>query len=226
MPASELATAMPRSSWQCTLIVAFWMLGTFSRMARISAAELLGNCVAGGVGDVDDGCAGINRRLQHFEQVGGVGAAGVFGVELHVVGVTAGPLDRVDGHLHHLDLLLAQSLAVALISELAHDVNVGDADAGMDTRPLRFGQSFAASLDVRGHGSRQSANHRPFDLLRDQLDGLEIIRRGSGISRLDNVDFEPRQLACQGQLVASSKTCSRRLFAIPQRRVKHCYFRR
>ena len=117
-------------------------------------AELLGDGVASGVGDVDDGRAGVNRRLEHFEQVGRVGTAGVFGVELHVVGVAAGALDRVDGHLHHADLLFAQSLAVALVPELAHDVNVGDADAGMDSRTLRFGQSFAASLDVSGHGTR------------------------------------------------------------------------
>jgi hypothetical protein len=34
---SVLATAMPRSSWQCTLITARSMPGTFSRMLRISA---------------------------------------------------------------------------------------------------------------------------------------------------------------------------------------------
>jgi len=36
-PASEFATAMPRSSWQCTEITALSMFGTRSRTMRISA---------------------------------------------------------------------------------------------------------------------------------------------------------------------------------------------
>ena len=80
-----------------------------------------------------------------------------------------------------------------------------------------------ASMSL-GHGPRQRANHRPFDLLRDQLDGLEIARRRIGISRLDNVDLKPRQLPGQGHLVARSQARPGRLFAVSQCRVEHRYF--
>ena len=63
-PASVLATAMPRSSWQCTLMTARSMLGTFSRMRADQRAVLLRHGIAGGVGDIDHGGAGVDDGLR------------------------------------------------------------------------------------------------------------------------------------------------------------------
>ena len=52
-------------------------------------AVLLGNGVAGGVRNVDDGCARVDDRLQHLEEVQRRGAAGIFGVELNVANAVA-----------------------------------------------------------------------------------------------------------------------------------------
>ena len=128
--------------------------------AADQAAVLLRHGVAGGVGNVDHGGAGIDHRLEHLEQVGGIGASGVFGVELHVVGELARQLDRVDRHLQDLHFLLGEGLAVPVVPELAHDVDVGGADSGMDARPLGLGQRLAARLDVDRHRARQRADRR------------------------------------------------------------------
>ena len=137
-----------------------------SRMRADQAAVLLGHGVAGGVGNVDDGGSGIDRGFDHFEQVRRIGAAGVFGVELDVVGVLARQFDGVDGHLQDLDSLLGERLAVAFILEFADDVDVGCADAGVNARPLGFGQRFAAGVDVVGDGAREGADGGTLDFLR------------------------------------------------------------
>ena len=133
-------------------------------MRRIRRAVLFGHGVAGGVGNVDHGGAGVDDGLDHFEQVGGVGAAGVFGVELHLVDELARELDGIDRHLQNLALLFGERLAVALIAELAIDVNVGGADSGVDAGPRALGQGFAAGFDVGGDGARKRADGGPLDL--------------------------------------------------------------
>jgi hypothetical protein len=70
------------------------------------AAVLLGHGVAGGVRNVDYRSSGIDRGFDHFEEVTGIGAAGILGVELDVVGILAGKFDGVDRHLENLDPLL------------------------------------------------------------------------------------------------------------------------
>jgi hypothetical protein len=62
MPASEFATAMPRSLWQCTENTALSEFGTRSRTVR-TAEIFLRHRVADGVGDIDGGGAGLDRGL-------------------------------------------------------------------------------------------------------------------------------------------------------------------
>ncbi len=186
-------------------------------------AELLRHGIARGVRNVDDGGAGVDDGLEHLEQVGRIGAAGVFGVELDVVGVLAGQLDRVDRHLHELGPLLRQRLAVLLVPELAHDVDVRDADPGVDARALGLGQRFAAGLDIARHRAGQGADDGALDLAGDELHGLEVLRRRGRIARLDDVDVQPRQLPGDGQLLPASETGAGRLLAISQRRVEYSH---
>ncbi len=161
---------------------------------------------------------------EHLEEICRIGAAGVFGVELDVVGVLAGQLDGVHRHLQNLDLLLAQRLAVPLVPEFAADVDIRRADAGVDARPAGLGQGLAAGFDIGGHGARQGADRRALDLLRDALDGLEIFGRRGGIAGLDHVHVQPRQLRGDRELLPASQAGSGGLLAVAQGGVEYRYF--
>ena len=162
---------------------------------------------------------------EHLEQVGRIGAAGVFGVELDVVGELPRQLDGVDRHLRGSWPSFRQRLAVALVPELAGDVDIRGADAGVDARPFRALASALpqASMSL-GHGAGKGADRGPLDLARRSVDGLEILRRRGGISGLDHVHVERRQLPGDDELLPASKARAGRLFAVPQGGVEHRYF--
>ena len=63
MPASEFATAMPRSLWQCAENRALSEFGTRSRSMRDKREIFVRRGVADGVGDVDRGRAGPDRSF-------------------------------------------------------------------------------------------------------------------------------------------------------------------
>ena len=123
-----------------------------------------------------------------------------------------------------MHLLLAQRPAIALVAELAHDVNIRGADAGVDARPAGLGQGFAASFDVGGHGARKGADGRAFDFLRDEPDGLEIFRRGRRIAGLDDVHVQLRQLPGDDEFLAAAEARAGGLLAISQRGIEYRYF--
>ena len=175
---------------------------------------LLGNGVASGVGNVDDGCARIDNGLQHLEEVQGCGAAGIFGVELNVAHAIARTLYGIHGQGHELCLLAFERLAIALVAELAHDVNVGNANAGVNAGTRGLGERLAAGLDVGGNRPRQCADGRPLDLLRDLPDGIKVFRRRRREAGLDNIHLQPGELARERYLVTTSQAGSRCLFAI------------
>jgi len=111
-----------------------------------------------------------------LKEIRGIGAAGVFGVKFDVIRVIAGELDGIGGHLQHGRPLLLQGLTVALVAKLSSDMDIRDADPGVDARPPGFGQRSPASLDVGGHRPRKGAYDRALNFLRDQLHGLEVFR--------------------------------------------------
>ena len=82
---------------------------TFFFRWRMAAAYWLGHGVADGVGDVDRGGAGLDGLLDDLGEEIELGAGGVFGRELDVVAVAAGPLDAFDGAAD--DLLLGHLAA-------------------------------------------------------------------------------------------------------------------
>ena len=98
------------------------------------------------------------------------------GVGFNIVGVRASALDRIHRHPHHLGLLFAQRLSVLFVPKLAEDVNIGNTDAGVDSRLLGFGQRLAASFDIFRYRPRKPADDGAFDLACDPFDGLEIFR--------------------------------------------------
>src|ERR1039458_1775773 len=169
-PYSVLATAMPRSSWQCTLMTARTAMTTVhaddgaldARHILLEAANqravLFRHRIAGGVGDIDHGGSGGDDGSDHFKQVVRVGAPGVFGVELDVIGELARQFDGIDGHGEDRAFFFRQCFAVPFILELAADVNIRGADSGVDAGPPALRQGFTAGLDVGGHGAGEGAD--------------------------------------------------------------------
>ena len=89
-----LATARPRSLWQCVLITALSMFGTRFFSMAIDAAVFLRRGVADGVGNVDGRRPGFDRRFDDLAEKIALGAGGVFGRKLDVVAVAARPASR------------------------------------------------------------------------------------------------------------------------------------
>ena len=118
-PARLLATARPRSLWQCTLITALSMFGTRSRSVRITLPHVRRRGVADGVGNVDRRGAGVDGRFDHLAEKIGLGAGGVFGRELDVVAVADGPLHaraRRGAMISSLSILSLNSRWMALVA--------------------------------------------------------------------------------------------------------------
>src|SRR5208283_1883039 len=113
-------------------------------------AVLLGNGVARGVGDVDDGCTGVDYSLQHFEEIGPLSTAGILGVELNIANAVARALYSINGQSHQLGPFALEGLAIALVAELSHDVNVGNTYARVNARARGFGEGLAAGLNIVG----------------------------------------------------------------------------
>ena len=78
-PASELATARPRSLWQWVEMVTFSMPATLFAQRANELAVLFRHAVADGVGDVNGGGTGGDYGFDDLAQKWNVGAGRVFG---------------------------------------------------------------------------------------------------------------------------------------------------
>ncbi len=101
-PASEFATAMPRSLWQWTLQIAWSEFGTRSRSVDDELAVKLRDRVADGVGDVDRASALADHRLDDAGEELRIGAVAVLRRELDIVGQVAAEAHGLDRLLQHL----------------------------------------------------------------------------------------------------------------------------
>ncbi len=171
-------------------------------------AELLGIGVAGGVGDVDDGRARGDDRLDHAVEVGRHGSGGVLGVELDVLDEGSGELDRRDGALDRLVLADAQLVA---------QVRLRDADAGVDARAGGGLERGGGGLDVVGDGARQAADDGGVAHLgADALHALEVAGARDREAGLDDVDAQAHELAGDLELLLGVHGGARRLLAVAQ----------
>ena len=173
--------------WQWTLTTA--PEPTRSTTLRVSGAELGGDGVADGVGDVDGGGAGVDDGLVDAQQEVVVGAGGVLGAELDL-GVAAQlsrrVADPVDGRREGL---------LAGHPQLVHEVDVAGGDEEVQVRPLGRPERLDAALRVAVAAARQAGHGDALGLRGDALDGLEVARRGGREAGLDDVHVEARQLA-------------------------------
>ena len=205
--ASELATAMPRSLWQWVLKTTSRAPGTFADQALEQAADLRRRGVAQGVGHVDGGGAGGDRRGDHFGQEILLGAGAVLGGEFDVVDEAARVRDAGRGQVQHL--LLAHAQLVLAMQRAGGDEQV-------QARLRRRLQRARRDLDVVGQAARQHAQGGVAQFARDQRGGLAIGLRAGGETGLDDVDAEFGQRARHHQFLRGRHAAAGRLFAVAQ----------
>src|SRR5690349_8980877 len=131
-------------------------------------AELGGDGVAHGVGDVDGGGTGLHDRLAYLEQVFRVAAGGVHGAELQLRipaklrSAIADPLDRLgEGVLAaHPDLVL--------------EVDLGGGDEHVEMGPLRDPDGLHGTLRVAVPAAGEASHRDTLGLAGDAVDRLPV----------------------------------------------------
>jgi hypothetical protein len=116
-------------------------------------------------------------KMRHQEVQ--LGAAGVLGGELDVVGVLARPADGLHRLLDDL---------VGRHAQLLLHVDRAGGDEGVDAAGLGRLDGLAGAADVVLVGARQRADGGLLDRLGDRADRLEVAGRGGGEAGLDDVD--------------------------------------
>ncbi len=179
-PASEFATARPRSSWQWTENTALSESGTRSRTVPEHGAVLVRRRVADRVGQVDRGGAGPDRRLDAAAEVVDRGAGRIHRRPFDVVDEVARLGHGRRDDFEHLLLGLAH-----LVREMDRRGRDEGVDAGLARaraplrRPGRCRRRWRGRDRRRWRSSSRSAISR---------DGLEIAVRGDREAGLDDVD--------------------------------------
>ena len=170
--------------------------------------------VADGVGQVDDGGAGVDDRLGHAAEEVEVRAEGVLGAEFHFRALVA----RVG---HHASRLVKRLLTGEL--ELELQVQVARGDEGVDARMHRLAERPRRGIDVLLQRAGEAGDGRLLHGARDGGDGLGIARRGDGEARLDNIDPQRLELQRHANLLVEVHAVPRRLLAIAQGGVEETY---
>ena len=182
------------------------------RQALDARAKVLGQLVARGVGDVDDGGARVDGGLHHTDQEVLVRTAGVLRVELDVVHVLLGVLDGVDGALHNL--VLRQT-------ELLVNVLGRDPQAGVDARALGRLERLGGAVDVLVDGASQTADHAGVPRqAANLLHGAEVARAGDGEAGLDHVHVHADELLRNDELLLRVHGGAGALLAVAEGGVK------
>src|SRR5271157_1488753 len=132
MAASELATASPKSSWQCTL--------TTAQSPSDRATWPMIAPYSHGVGDIHRPRSRRHHCSADFLQVLGFGARAVFRGKLHIVGVAAGQLHGCNRFLQNLFLRFLQ---------LILEVYGAGGDERVDARPFGMLQRLGGPFHVQ-----------------------------------------------------------------------------
>src|SRR4051794_24221573 len=99
-------------------------------------AILLGYRITRRIRNINDRCPRFDHCLKHLEQIRRVGPSRILSVELYVIDIRFSQFYGIDSHCKNVPALLFERAAVSLIAELAHHVNVGSTDPGVDTSTL------------------------------------------------------------------------------------------
>ena len=181
-----------------------------------AAAELLGQRIARGVGDVHHGGARVHGGLDDAHEEVVVRPSRVLRVELHVFDELLRVLHALDGALHAFVLGDAQ-----LVAQVAGT----HAQARVDARALRVPERLGGAVDVLLYRAREAADDRLVaGELGDAAHALEVARTGNGETGLDDVHVETQQLTRDDQLLLGVHGSARRLLAVAQRGVEDVDF--
>ena len=147
-----LATASPRSSWQCALKIALSAFGTRCSMSGEELAGFVRRRVADRVRQVDGGRAFADDRLDHAAQEVAVAPGRILRRKLHIVGELPREANRRDGQLE---------ARLARDAQLARQMQIGGREEGVDARARgrleRARRLFDVLRAARGPARRSSA---------------------------------------------------------------------
>jgi len=175
----------------------------------------VGEAIAGGVWDIDHGGTRLDDGFDHFGQVDVVGAAGVFGVEFHVVHKFAGVLHTGDGSFQNV---------VLVGIEFVLDVVIGGSDTGVDTTALGILEGFGSHFDVFLNGAGQGTDYRPGYSLADLNHRVKVPGTRNRKTGLNDIDPQVFQGLGHLYLFYGIQLAAGHLFAVPERGVKHVNF--
>ena len=177
-------------------------------------AVLVRGCVAGGVGDVDNGSSGGDDGFDDLVDVFFIGPAGVFHEVLDIVGELAGEFDGLDADIEGL---------LAAHFELVFEVVFADAEASVDPSTFRGFEGFGGDLDVFGSGAGQAADGDAFEFFGEGFDGLEVTGGGDGEAGFDDVDSEVDEGMADFQFLGHVQAHAWALFAVSKGRIEDVY---
>ena len=187
-------------------------------------AELVWYRIAGGIRNIQNGRTGIDNGLEYPIEILRVRSAGIFRVELNLVGILQCVFHRFGRHLNYMVFFLFNGLSVLVIAEFPDDMDIGYTKAGMDTISLGRRYGLAARIDIRRDCPRKPADDRPIYLGRNERNSLKVLRRRDRKPGLYNINAQPGQLSCDFQLFTNTEPAAGGLFAIPQSRIEDHYF--
>ncbi len=172
---------------------------------------LLGHGVADGVGNVNGGGALLDGQLAAAIEHVPLGAGGVLGAPLDVVGVLAGARHTgADGLDHLLGIHLQLPLAM----------HGAGGDERVDARLLGEFHGLAGAVDVGEARAGQAADDGVLHQLGDFAHRLEVAVGGDREAGLDDVDAHLVEQFGNLQLVLERHGGARRLLAVAQRGVE------
>ncbi len=179
------------------------------------AFHVLGQRVADGVGQVDRGGTGADRRLGAAAEEVDVAARRVLGRPLHVIGMLACQGDGIDGGGDHL---------VGLHAQLVFHVQRAGGDDDVDAPTLCRAKCLGGAQHIHVACAREAGDHRGIvalaDAFGDRLDAFEIAHRGDGEAGFQHIDAQLGQRLGHADLLVDVHREAGRLLAVAQRGVE------
>jgi len=179
---------------------------------RDQFAELGGNRVADGVGNIERGGAGFDDGFQNLAKEFGIGAGGVFGRKFDVVTKRFGKRDRFAG--------VCQTF-LAADAQLVLQVNVGGGEEDVNAWASGMFQCFPGTLDIGAAGAGQSGDDGSANDRGNGFYGGEVAIGGDGKPGFDHVDAEAVELVREAQLFLMVHAATGGLLSIAERGVEN-----
>ena len=199
------------------------LVGTRSIFAKHGdeSSKLVRQAPSGGVGYVQRGGTRLDDRAEHAVEKLGVTSSSILGAELDILAPKAfGEGDRLDSLGDHFVLRHAQ---------LVFHVDLRGCDKGVNARSARVSHGVPRHFDVALGRARESADDwrvsciidHVSHFLGDTRDGVEVVIRRDGKSRLDDVHTERREFLRDVEFFVGRERRSGRLLAVSERGVEY-----